>query len=73
MTWRFDEELEKLCEQIIQETKEKPNQTPNEIIVEMGRLVYDTEIHILPADKGRNTVIWNTREYDTEAERQLED
>lgn len=73
MAWRFDRELEKLSKEIIQESKEEPDNTPQVIIEELYNLANDKEIHILPADKGRNTVIWNAKDYDIEAQRQLQD
>ncbi len=45
----------------------------NNILETLSKLQNRTDIHILKADKGRNTVIWSTTDYDKEAERQLAD
>ncbi len=45
----------------------------NSVLETLTKLQARTDIHILKADKGRNTVIWSTTEYDKEAERQLAD
>lgn len=47
--------------------------THREILVAIGTLKRDREIHILPADKGGATVIMNRADYDREALRQLSD
>lgn len=60
-------------EKIIKTGYNFDKQTPDYIFEELGNLERDENIHILPADKGRNTVIWNTTDYDREAIRQLED
>jgi hypothetical protein len=43
------------------------------VLETLKKLQARTDIHILKADKGRNTVIWSTADYDKEAERQLAD
>ena len=45
----------------------------NSVLETLKKLQSHTDIHILKADKGRNTVIWSTTEYDREATRQLAD
>lgn len=47
--------------------------TPKPIIDAIKKLASIRDIHILPADKGGNTVIWHTDDYDREAQRQLND
>jgi hypothetical protein len=51
----------------------RAKETPQPIIEAIDRLKSLTDIHILKADKGRNTVIWETSAYDREALRQLSD
>ena len=45
----------------------------NKTIQTLKTLQTRSDIHILKADKGRNTVIWSTSDYDREATRQLAD
>ena len=47
--------------------------TPKPILDAIKQLARMKEIHILPADKGGNTVIWHRDDYDREAQRQLND
>ena len=47
--------------------------TPEAIQEAIRCLAQNEYIHILKADKGRNTVIWLAKDYDKEAERQLND
>ncbi|XP_045023551.1 uncharacterized protein LOC123467847 [Daphnia magna] len=47
--------------------------TPQPIIEAIEKLQSETKLHILKADKGRNTVIWEADAYDREATRQLSD
>lgn len=49
------------------------NETPQPIIEAIDKLRSLPDLHILKADKGRNTVIWETSAYDREALRQLSD
>lgn len=51
----------------------KTNETPQPIIEAINKLQSLTDLHILKADKGRNTVIRETNTYDREAQRQLSD
>lgn len=50
-----------------------PVGTPIPIKRAIEKLQSETNLHILKADKGRNTVIWETDAYDREATRQLSD
>jgi len=43
------------------------------VLKEAKKLSQNTGIHIMKADKGRNTVIWSVEDYDREANRQLSD
>ncbi len=45
----------------------------NNVVKTLKKLKKRTDIHIIKADKGRNTVIWSINEYDKEAARQLAD
>lgn len=43
------------------------------LATEISKLQKRKDVHILKSDKGRNTVIWPIKDYDTEAYRQLND
>jgi hypothetical protein len=43
------------------------------ILKEAKKLSLQTDIHVMKADKGRNTVIWSVEDYDREANRQHSD
>jgi hypothetical protein len=44
-----------------------------QILKEAKKLSLQTDIHVIKADKGRNTVIWSVEDDDREANRQLSD
>lgn len=72
-SWEYDNEIQNLRTQILQPNNKETMETPKSILMAVKELRGMTDIHILPADKGRNTTLWKTDEYDREALRQLED
>lgn len=71
--WEWEEEIQRTKKKLITTTRRKGEETPQKINEAIEELKSMKEIHILPADKGRNTVLWKTTEYDIEAMRQLND
>jgi hypothetical protein len=72
-TWTSDDRVTPLLAKL-SDPEELINPTlHNSVLKTLKELQTRTDIHILKADKGRNTVIWSTIEYDKEAARQLSD
>lgn len=75
--WEWSEELQELKRSIILKTgirkTNRNKRTPETIMQVVNQLKRMRDIHILPANKGRNTTIWSQEDYDKEAYRQLED
>jgi hypothetical protein len=72
-TWTQDNRIIPLLHKL-SDPEEKIDPVIHDSVLEtLKKLQTRTDIHILKADKGRNTVIWSTADYDKEAERQLAD
>lgn len=71
-TWEFKEDLQRKKKNLLSDKDAGPPTHP-EILEAAEELRNMKDIHILPADKGRNVVIWKTEDYDREANRQLGD
>jgi hypothetical protein len=72
-TWTQDDRIIPLLNKL-SDPEERINPVlHNNVLETLKNLQTRTDIHILKADKGRNTVIWSTTAYDKEAERQLAD
>ena len=74
-SWKNDPQIQNLKNNhllVEKETREE-RVTPYEIQEAIRSLSQNEFVHILKADKGRNAVIWLARDYDKEAERQLND
>jgi hypothetical protein len=72
-TWTLDSRIIPLLNKL-SDPEERINPVLHDSVLgTLKKLQMRTDIHILKADKGRNTVIWSTTDYDREAERQLSD
>ncbi len=72
-TWTQDNRIIPLLHKL-SDPEERVDPVVHDSVLEtLKKLQTRTDIHILKADKGRNTVIWSTSDYDKEAERQLAD
>jgi hypothetical protein len=72
-TWTQDNRIIPLLHKL-SDPEERVDPVVHDSVLEiLKKLQTRTDIHILKADKGRNTVIWSTADYDREAERQLAD
>jgi hypothetical protein len=72
-TWTQDNRIIPLLHKL-SDPEERVDPVLHDSVLEtLKKLQTRTDIHILKADKGRNTVIWSTADYDREAERQLAD
>lgn len=72
-TWTLDDRIIPLLNKL-SDPEERINPVlHNDVLTTLEKLQTRSDIHILKADKGRNTVIWSTTDYDKEAGRQLAD
>jgi hypothetical protein len=72
-TWTQDNRIIPLLHKLSDPEERVDPVLHNSVLEILKKLQTRTDIHILKADKGRNTVIWSTADYDKEAERQLAD
>jgi hypothetical protein len=72
-SWMLDERITPIMDKLLNPTKNINPILHNEAIQTLKKLQTCSDIHILKADKGRNTVIWSIPDYDREAARQLAD
>ncbi len=72
-TWTHDQRIIPLLHKLSDPEERIDPVIHDKVLETLKRLQTRTDIHILKADKGRNTVIWSTADYDKEAERQLAD
>jgi hypothetical protein len=72
-SWTSDESIIPLIDALKCPTEIEKPVVETRLLDILKTLRKQTTIHITKADKGRNTVIWETSEYDKEALRQLSD
>jgi len=72
-TWTSDKRIIPIMDRLHNPIKVTNPILHNEAIQTLKTLQTRSDVHILKADKGRNTVIWGTTDYDREATRQLAD
>jgi len=72
-SWLYDDQVIQTFSELQNPPLLKSPLFHEKIRTEIKKLSLRTDIHILKADKGRNTVIWNISDYDKEANRQLSD
>jgi hypothetical protein len=72
-TWTSDDRITPLLAKLSDPEELINPVLHNNVLGTLKKLQTRTDIHILKADKGRNTVIWSTTEYNKEAARQLAD
>lgn len=71
--WNEDPDFVNKNKQLSVPVEKKTEETPLGIIEALKKLKNRKDVHLMKSDKGRNTVIWATEDYDREALRQLSD
>ena len=71
--WNEDPDFINKNKQLSAPIEKTTEETPFGILEALKRLKDRKDVHLMKSDKGRNTVIWATADYDREAIRQLSD